>query len=802
MRKKFILPPFPKPSKWLLPSLIPLLFMLLLFASGVVHAADTSTPAPMPQVQGIDAMAGVTTTGLLDAATSTRSDAEAMSGHWALRQIFGSVADNPLSPSADAQNGTVLSAVFYVLNLSLLAVAVIFVTYKVVSAAVATGQDGEFLGKSQGKTWTPIRNILGVVSLAPIFGGWSLAQLVAIWFAMLGVGAGNIAWNASIDFLARGGQLIQQAPPVPRQELAEKLFRIHVCRASMYYSINEARAQSVGIPELQKIYDPSPFANPSIPTAGGRVSYGKDGACGVVRLPTFAETRDINVTVMDRFTNLPETLRAKMELSRQTVQIVGKNFEAMNSEIAALAETFVLNLANPDRELGAQLNEADPLSRAKLLGYDPRKLLQIEATFNDSNVRGVRGIITTTNDEFQTISTALKTHAKDEGFLTAGAFFSSVARMGNTIREATNIAISVEQEATGPEESTFKPNGELYTQAVGVMQVFSQQAEAVKTEDSKTGDKVQQAVATVAKKAFCSNSLDGSISVGQCVLNGLIPDGYRERNILLVLKDSGDTMAAAGLAGTFINASVFESAKSALSIVPWSEKLTKPLIAALTEAQNLLALLFKLSLLFGLMLSIYLPLVPVIHWIAAIISWLGKVVEGVVNASLIGFAHLDSDNDGIGEKTRPGYLTFLSLLIHPILLVIGLISAVVVMQVVGALFLYLFPLAIADAQAESMTGLFSIVGFLAIFALFSVTIVSNSCDLIHVIPDGAMRWMGSAASESIGRNTAAVFAGGTTGAAGAAESVAPSSTLSSVKGINVAGKPKPAGKQVSLYTGV
>lgn len=154
-------------------------------------------------------------------------------------------------------------------------------------------------------------------------------------------------------------------------------------------------------------------------------------------------------------------------------------------------------------------------------------------------------------------------------------------------------------------------------------------------------------------------------------------------------------------------------------------------------------------------------MIPLIHWLGAVMSWLGKVVEGVINASLWAFAHLDTDGEGMGRRAEHGYTFMLSLLLTPLLMVLGLVMSIVVMQVVGSLFAAIFPIAIADIQADSTTGLLSIVGFIIIFSTVSVTIVSSCCELIHIVPDTALSWIGAQSGQGIGRGMSSQFAGGT-----------------------------------------
>lgn len=139
----------------------------------------------------------------------------------------------------------------------------------------------------------------------------------------------------------------------------------------------------------------------------------------------------------------------------------------------------------------------------------------------------------------------------------------------------------------------------------------------------------------------------------------------------------------------------------------------------------------------------------------------------MINASLWAFAHLDTDGEGMGQRTQHGYIFMLNLLLTPLLMVIGLIMSLVVMKVVGSMFAIVFPMAIADVQGNSWTGLFSIIGFCIIFCTTAVMIITNACDLIHHVPDTALTWIGGTNSQGgMGKKMSDNFAQAT-GALGA-----------------------------------
>jgi len=120
----------------------------------------------------------------------------------------------------------------------------------------------------------------------------------------------------------------------------------------------------------------------------------------------------------------------------------------------------------------------------------------------------------------------------------------------------------------------------------------------------------------------------------------------------------------------------------------------------------------------------------------------------------------------MGQRTQHGYIFMLNLLLTPLLMVIGLIMSLVVMKVVGSMFAVIFPMAIADVQGNSWTGVFSIIGFCIIFCTTAVMIITNACDLIHHVPDTALTWIGGQNAQGMGKKMSDNFATAT-GALGA-----------------------------------
>lgn len=108
-------------------------------------------------------------------------------------------------------------------------------------------------------------------------------------------------------------------------------------------------------------------------------------------------------------------------------------------------------------------------------------------------------------------------------------------------------------------------------------------------------------------------------------------------------------------------------------------------------------------------------------------------------------------------------------------MVVGFVAAILVMEVMGKFFYATYPLALNDAGTISgFSGVIGLVIAIAVFFTTSVMIVNLSTNLIHFIPNVALQWMGSHATDSgtAGRSASGEFTQASAGAIMAGKNVA------------------------------
>ncbi|EAO6006856.1 hypothetical protein FBE83_24505, partial [Salmonella enterica] len=134
---------------------------------------------------------------------------------------------------------------------------------------------------------------------------------------------------------------------------------------------------------------------------------------------------------------------------------------------------------------------------------------------------------------------------------------------------------------------------------------------------------------------------------------------------------------------------------------------------------------FLLFLLFcaGFSLSIYLPFIPFIFWMTGIGNWIISVLIGCTAGPLWGATHLGTSQDR-GSRAAYGYIYLIDSMIRPPLMVFGFFFASVAVVASGTILNALFGAALVNVQVNSFTGVFSLAGFLLIYARICTTIVA------------------------------------------------------------------------------
>ncbi|TAM05470.1 MAG: hypothetical protein EPN70_08530 [Paraburkholderia sp.] len=674
-----------------------------------------------------------------------------------LETVFGSIVRNPLTAGSGA--GSMVAQMFLVLNSCMLAVGAIWATYHFVASLIATGQDGEFMGQKKSSPWFVIRTSTGFSSLVPVFGGFNGAQAIMLWGTVLGVGIANLTMDAALTVLNSGGSMIATPAAPQATTLAKALFEANLCAQAANTAIdNMPNDTGVSVDTAEKFN--------SAGTGTKIVLMNRRGlSCGGAEISIAAPPSIPQYDGMAVYANDPNQAYEKLLAEHQNA------LKAMQSTLAGAAQTYV-SIINT-----GQAPPADPANTIN------QAALQYQATITKALADSSSGI--------NQLASVIQSNLQRDGWVMMGTWYQTFAQANSqltSLADATAAAVS----GTSPDNL---PYPQLYRK---VSAVYSQQLQQDASVTTTPGalDNLSVGITGTDPKSILGKLVNtqGLVRWAINLNSGQGPNG--STNPLIGMKNLGDYILDAGWTalGTFSAAKAVAGAAKESMAGKIADVVTGGITGLLTGAgDGLLSavgpFVFTLILtlfFFGMMLSIYIPMLPFMVWFGGVVGWFAVVCESVVAAPLWAFAHLDGEGEGMGQRTTHGYIFLLNVMFRPVFMMLGFVFGGAGVVVLGTLLNTMFGVALANAQFDSTTGLVSIIGYIALYVSMCLSLVNGAFALIHVIPDQVFAWVGGQMTGAVGRDmhdrSKGVFDAGTKHGQGSA-------TASIGRG----GSPKPAG---------
>ena len=698
-----------------------------------------------------------------------------------LTAAIGQFFSAPFSQIASSPGSTLLSSVFVIFNTAVFAVGVAFASYGIGSGIVQSAHEGQVLGKRMSAVWMPIRMSVGIGGLAPIFGGYNLAQAVMMFTATLGIGIANYMYTGllggtnglqslvSPSFVApvSGGDTFKQA--------AYQIFVDKVCLDA--YATQNQEAQSAGV-----VVPPGSLQVRAAPqgTMQSQVLFGTPDdptLCGSVSVQSPAADAS-NGQTQSSFGGYRVNSVNYAQITQETESAYAKTFPAFASNVETLADNWYRQ--EQDAQQGAATAQGAASNSTGTTGVMPAfplADLDAQASAYANSVSTSLGSSSSTTSQGGAIMQSALNNMKAGGWFNLGGWYGTFAEVQSAINQA---AAQVKLVGQAPSTSA------LSIQSIHDLVVRMQRL-------------IDQAVEPSADAGSFDSTPTGNSSWGQALVDGIIRIGVNGSagssggafssnlsmaglagnfpvvNPVIMSKNMGDWMMVTAEAGTVattllsgtITGLVGKAASYATSLVPgagMASSVFKGLGALATGGVVTLHELMLAIFLVGALFSLYIPMIPFIHWWGGITQYVVSVFEGLAASPLWAFAHLDAEGEGMGQKAERGYLFLMNVLFRPALMVIGFVLAAAVVTPLGSVLVYLFVQAMANAQGNSVTGVASVIGYLIIFFVMMSTLVGTIFNAITVLPDQIIGWVGHVTGMEIGKQVEgrvnAMFVGG------------------------------------------
>jgi len=147
------------------------------------------------------------------------------------------------------------------------------------------------------------------------------------------------------------------------------------------------------------------------------------------------------------------------------------------------------------------------------------------------------------------------------------------------------------------------------------------------------------------------------------------------------------------------------------------------------------------------MLSAYLPMLPIVIWVAFVIGWLVLMLEALVAAPVMALGLLHPEGHAVLGKSGAGWRIICSIALRPAAGVIALIAATSIVLAGGWLINQLFLPALTGANAGSVYGVVSMLFMIAIYVIILKKLIETSYGIINELPNKIMEWMSRGGAE-------------------------------------------------------
>lgn len=725
-----------------------------------------------------------------------------------LSSVFG-VVDGIL-------NGTgsqVLGNMFGVYNAAILTMGMVILVYIFVVSTLNTAHEGEVMGKKWSSIWIPLRTVAGIGLLLPKASGYSFIQILVMWVVVQGVGAANLIWNSTLDYLNRGGVIVQ--PPVIYAAtitdsyvsgygvvgtqgyayqaglggqtsqrsvyaagvgLNNNTFLIPIAgtilktEACMYALQNILTSSNSGknVPPVGGTLSPKPDPNNSgnlrMLFPGDYIFNGTNyaGRCGSV---SWTPTDD------GALTNNPANLTYSDSRS-VAVRQMAMSLQPMAQQ---LANTLAPVAGEQSSSLQKVLEQNENRVFYSTIDYMGIMVpyLQKQSTDSSRNQAIARFV-----DE-----------AKKVGWVLAGSYFFDMAKIQRSlnVKETEVTTAQLNDLATDPllsslasslSRSALCPSASTGS-ALLIDQYICQ--EKTRNDSSSSANQVQPnlpgassspAPNTLFTQATAVNpaASKGEGSIYLSPVTGGIGDLNKTMNQLY--GSIGNIYSAQTLGGSpillvatmglaLVNAveSIWVTSLIAIGVVigvaglmvlgTGAPGVSLAFISIVMWLLPLITAILIPLLVAGATMAYYVPLIPYILFTFGALVWFASVIEAMIAAPLIALGLAHPEGHEHLGRAEYSVMLLANVFLRPALMIFGLIAGMILSSIMLWLLNYGFAKVWSNLQADWLGGVIYFVATMLIYTTLVTMLISRSFSLIYEVPNKVLRWVGGQTEQTM-----------------------------------------------------
>ncbi|HUX62233.1 DotA/TraY family protein [Sulfuricella sp.] len=638
-----------------------------------------------------------------------------------LREIFGPIVDK-ISAGANAESGQVdspLGAMLAPFNSAVMFLGMLFVAYTTVKGTIDSAHDGQLLGKKMSEIWVPIRTVGGSALLLPLGSGYSLIQIVVLWLAVQSAGIGDAVLNAGLDYIAETNMVSRPHLPDTRQ-FASSILRSEVCMAAMNKQYTDSNQSRRILPEEKSWIVANTGEIGLVDVALGPIGVGKALYDSSYRVTEF-HWREMENGKPARLS--PDVCGAlTWEQSDEASE--------GNSNTRIAKQPIMLAQANAVRQMIADLR---PVAQ-QIVAFQPPAPGAIEiaaANYENALMQAAKSAVQQTSD---TRRTQFIDAVRAGGWIYLPTYYNQLIQLNDVMQASLNALPSTSPISISDKET--KETLQTYDDAMSVANEYLKaRSDAPRQElrrqfkedgefPTSWGD-IKRLLSGFAQKGIYSftQELAGSnlSHVGQikAVGDSIIGTAEAIATFLAVTSGGVESRAVSWTVGNFFNAG------AALNSVSW---ILQSIVLGL--------------LIFGSIAAYYIPLIPFIVGVTAVIKWFVLVFEMVIASPIMAAAHMHPDGDDQVGRAGPGYMLILGLVMRPTLTVLGFFGSIWLAQPVTGYINLAYMTTVQGAEHNSFSFIAAFVAYVVIYVIIMTGVIHSVFALVNWLPDNALRTIG------------------------------------------------------------
>jgi hypothetical protein len=596
----------------------------------------------------------------------------------------GALLSSVLGPGWDtmSSSSTAVATVAHTLLstfnwVALSAVSLLFIIVMVQGVA-GTACEGVPLGRRYSSLWMPLRFAGALGFLAPIIKGLSVFQVLMLMAVGASVNLANHLWSNGLEhFVQTGARVSIVAPDAlvdDSRELGEGLLRA--------LTIQEYFRQRLDM-----------------------------GLAGPIAPETYwPPSGDVEGMMVLTLASPPGSALAPGDLGRLRIPCPDPNSSLCQARLSA-ARTLVAELM-PLAEVLADPDAQTTLAMSSLLSRAVDRYQQFVQPYLEMVGDEQAAELQSDLKEFHEA-------AEINGWVTAGAYYWTIARL-NERAASMMYSTATWSEGDPPLDGEVMEDFEVVFERLNryLKGAFSPERSA----------SVEKPPSEFPSFEWFNDKLSGYI--GRLSLSTLISRLESGDPIAVLaglgrfLVVSGEAIIALKIGSSALAAATGESSSSllgqALSLFTGSISsfLAGAAIGTVDAIGPYLLLISVTILGYGLFLAYFLPALPFLIWIGAVVTWAALVIEALAAAPLWVAAHALPEGEGFsGQAGRQGYFLFLGVLLRPPMMVLGFLLAMTMMSAIGRMTGHIFSVFGFDRLGESFLGVAGFLAFAVILGL-------------------------------------------------------------------------------------